>query len=134
MRNRPWLHLLSYCAGFVLAGSLAVAFLLAGVSLAFGHGRDPVAGPQASPTAVTVSGLISDSHCGAKHASEPGSLPAQCARLCVRRGARYVVVNGDVTYVLIGNVTTFDAFAGQRAQVDGTVDGYTLKVTAIRAQ
>jgi len=134
MRNGAWLHLLSYCVALVLAGSLFVAFLVASVSLAFGSSRDPARVPQGSTSPITVSGVISDSHCGAKHATESGNVPAQCARVCVRRGAKYVVVDGDTTYILVGSETTFDAFAGQRVQVNGTLNGDTLKVTSIQAQ
>jgi hypothetical protein len=133
MRGKPWLHLLSYCIILVLASSLLFGGLLASVSLAFGLSPDSSSQSQdASP--ITVSGVISDSHCGAKHATESGNVPAQCTRVCARRGAKYVVVNGDTTYVLVGSVTTFDAFAGQRAQVNGTLAGDILKVTSIRAQ
>jgi hypothetical protein len=134
VRNRTWVHLLSYCVALVLAGSLFIAALVASVSLAFGMGGDPASAPQDSTSPITVSGLISDSHCGAKHATQSGNVPAQCSRVCVRSGAKYVVVNGDATYVLLGSETTFDAFAGQRAQVNGTLNGDTLKVTSIRAQ
>jgi len=101
-----------------------MAALLAGASLAFGF----------SPDVVTVSGVISDSHCGAKHATNSGKTPAECARACQQRGAKYVVVNGTMTYMLAGSQSKFDAFAGQRAQVNGTLDGDTLNVISIQSQ
>jgi hypothetical protein len=134
MREEAWLHLLSYCVALVLAGSLFIAALVASASLAFGFSSDPASESQSSSPPVTVSGVISDSHCGAKHATESGNVPAQCARVCTRRGANYVVLDGDTTYILVGSQVTFDAFAGQRAQVTGTLEGNTLKVASIRAQ
>ncbi len=131
MRNGRGIHLLSYCFALGLAGSLLVVTPITSTSFAFG--RTPANPPQSNDP-VTVSGLISDSRCGARHATESGNVPAQCARVCARRGARYVVVNGDTTYVLVGSETAFDAFAGQRAQVNGTLNGDTLKVSSIRAQ
>jgi hypothetical protein len=134
MRNRAWFGLLSYCVTLVFASSLLAAALLASVSLAFGFEHDAGTESQTSSSVTTVSGLISDSRCGAKHATESGNVPSQCARVCARRGAKYVVVSGDTIYILAGSVTTFDAFAGQRAQVNGTLQGDTLKVISIRAQ
>ena len=134
MKRRTWFELLSYCLAWVLAGSIFVAVLVASASLAFGFSGVPANPPQAANPPVSFSGLISDSHCGAKHETETGNLPARCARVCSRRGASYVVVSGDTTYRLVGSVTTFDAFAGQRAQVNGTLDGDTLTVTSIQAQ
>lgn len=133
MRGGAWLRLLSYCVALVLAVSLVMAALLASASLAFGFGREKASESQDSSSPVTVSGVITDSHCGAKHATDSGKGPAECARICVRRGAHYVVVNGDTTYFLEGSQTTFDAFAGQRTRVSGTLEGNTLRVASIRA-
>lgn len=83
---------------------------------------------------VTLSGLLSDSRCGAKHATESGKSPAECARVCERRGAKYVLVNGDTIYELVGSQTSFDAFAGQRVEVKGTLRENTLRVASVRAQ
>jgi hypothetical protein len=131
--NRPWLRLICYCMAAVLAISLAIATLFAGASLAFGLGQDQ-ADPQDSASQKTVSGVITDSRCGAKHTSDSGKSSAECTRGCVRHGAEYVVVNGDTAYVLQGNRTVLDSFAGQRVQVNGTVNGETLKVISVRAQ
>ncbi len=133
MRDKAWVRLLSYCVVLVLAGSLAVAMLLAGATLAFGFGHASATASQDSPL-ITVSGVISDSRCGPRHATDAHKSPAECARLCSRRGAQYVVVNGDTTYLLTGSRTSFDAFAGQRTELSGTLEGNTLKVASIRAQ
>jgi hypothetical protein len=134
MRDRAWIRLLSYCVAVAIVGSLAIALLFAGATLAFGFGRAPASPPQDSPSATTVSGVISDSRCGPRHSTDAHKSPAECARLCSRRGAQYVVVNGHTTYLLTGSRVSFDAFAGQRTQLSGTLEGNTLKVASIRAQ
>jgi hypothetical protein len=134
MKNVTWLRLVSYCAAWVLAGSLMVAALLASASLAFGFSFAPAADTQDPSSAIAVAGVISDSHCGAKHTINSGQSSAECVRSCKRRGAKYVMVNGNTTYTLAGNQSKFEAFAGQRAQVNGTLHGETLNVTSIQAQ
>jgi hypothetical protein len=133
-KNMTWLRLVSYCAAWVLAGSLVMAALLASASLAFGFNPGQAGDPPNLSSSVAVSGVISDSHCGAKHAANLGKNSAECVRLCKRRGAKYVMVNGTTTYTLVGNQSKFEAFAGQRAQVNGTLNGETLNVTSIQAQ
>lgn len=133
MRDKSWVRLLSYCLAMVLAGSLAIAVLFAGASLAFGFGQDSASPQPDSAGLITVSGVISDSRCGPKHTTKTGNTPTACTRVCTRRGAQYVVVSGDTTYLLIGSQSTFDAFAGQRTQVSGRLAGNTLKVTSVHA-
>ena len=129
---KVWLRLFSYCVMSVLAGSLLIAMHLAGASLAFGAGSEE-ANPQDSPL-VTISGVISDSHCGARHATDAARNSADCARLCERRGAQYVIVDGDTIYLLSGSHTLLDAFAGRRIVVSGQLDGNTLRISSVRAQ
>jgi hypothetical protein len=47
----------------------------------------------------TFTGKVSDAMCGAKH-TERGIAPADCVRVCVQKGANYVLVVGDKVYTL----------------------------------
>jgi hypothetical protein len=132
-KNRSWLALLAYCLIAGLAASLAFATLFAGATLAFGLGQSSQASGEL-PAPKIFSGVITDSFCGARHATNTSKDPAECTRACVRRGAKYVLVNGDTTYILAGNRALLDKLAGERVQVRGTLAGDTLKASSITAE
>ncbi len=81
----------------------------------------------------TLSGVVSDSMCGAKHMME-GS-PAECTRACVGKGSKYALVVGDKVYTLdTSDQKTLDQLnklAGEKAKVTGTVNGDTVEVSSV---
>jgi hypothetical protein len=103
--------------------------LLLGVIVLLGLFVYPAfSGDQAKPSAW--SGTISDSNCGAKHVSNNA---AECTRACVAKGASYALVSGSSVYILKGgNAATLDQLAGQRATVNGTLDGNTIEVASVQ--
>jgi hypothetical protein len=76
---------------------------------------------------VTLSGVISDSHCGAKH-SAPGA--ADCVNGCVKGGAKYVLVSEGKVYNLDAQ-DKVAAFAGKAVKVTGENDGTNIKVKSV---
>jgi hypothetical protein len=62
-----------------------------------------------------------------------GKTPAQCTRECVRQGSDFALVSGDKLYVLKGDKSQFDKFAGQNVTIKGKVEGKTLTVDSITA-
>src|ERR1700739_1379984 len=78
----------------------------------------------------TMTGYISDSHCGAKGANENHTA---CATKCVKgKGASYVFVND--TDHKVYNIDAQDkvaAHAGHHVTVKGSVDGDNLKLASI---
>jgi hypothetical protein len=79
-----------------------------------------------------ISGTVTDAMCGAHHMMQ-GKTPAQCTRECVRQGADFALASGDKVYILKGDKSQFDKFAGQNVTVRGKVDGKTLTVDSIAA-
>ena len=81
----------------------------------------------------TLSGVVSDSMCGAKH-EMPGSA-AECTRACVKHGANYSLVVGDKVYTLQTSdkavLDQLDKLAGAKAKVTGDVDGTTVNVKSV---
>jgi hypothetical protein len=81
----------------------------------------------------TLSGVVSDSMCGAKHMME-GS-PADCTRACVGKGSKYALVVGDKVYTLDSSdqktLDQLNKLAGQKAKVTGTVNGDTVEVSSV---
>jgi hypothetical protein len=150
-----WLSLLGFCALTVLAGALGLGIVLAGVSAVFaGSQGAPVKGQaqvekpaQAETLPVsesdpvggvaggeTFAGMITDSGCGARHSRDSDKTSAECARSCVRRGARYVLVDGDKTHFLEGKKAQVEKLAGQRVEVVGVLEGDAIRVKAVIAR
>ena len=87
----------------------------------------------AKPAAAkTLTGVVSDSMCGAKHMAKDKSA-ADCTRECVKGGSDYALVAGGKVYPLKGDKAELDKYAGQRATVKGTLDGNNLNVESITA-
>jgi hypothetical protein len=94
-----------------------LAFLLSAASFAF-------AGDS------TMTGYISDSHCGAKGAKAGHE---ECATKCVKEhNASYVFVNdADHKVYAVDAQDKVAAHAGHHVTVKGTVDGDNLKLASI---
>ena len=77
-----------------------------------------------------ITGTVTDSMCGAHHMMQ-GKTPAECTRICVKQGSDFALSSGDKVYVLKGDKSQFDKFAGQTVTVHGKVDGKTIAVDSI---
>ncbi len=113
------------CSGLLLLACMTVAPALAG---------DKKADQKASAK-QTLSGVVSDSMCGAKHMMEGSA--AECTRACVGKGSKYALVVGDKVYTLdTTDQKTLDQLnklAGDKAKVTGTVNGDTVEVSSVTA-
>jgi hypothetical protein len=81
---------------------------------------------------TTLTGVITDDMCGAKHMM-PGKSDAECVRACVKSGAKFAVLAGGQVYVLAGKSPAVSALAGKKATVSGELTGNTLTVTSVAA-
>jgi len=106
---------------FLLGAWLAIA------TFAFARGGQESEAPQSGP----FLGVVSDSICGARHVKHPELDSPRCARECVRTGAKYILIDGDSSYNLQGNFAQLAQFAGQRAKVNGSLQGSTIRVSSI---
>ena len=84
----------------------------------------------------TLTGQISDSMCGANHASmgDMGKNPKTCTVGCVKAGAKYAFVsNGKVYGIKNPNFAGLVANAGATVQLTGDIDsdGKNLTITKI---
>jgi uncharacterized protein DUF5818 len=92
----------------------------------------PVAHPQDEQAqAQTLTGVVSDSNCGAKH-SEASDDAAACVKKCVTGGAKYVLVSGGKVYQLDAQ-DKFADWAGKSVKVTGTVKDDTITVSDVAA-
>lgn len=135
-RNRTWLSLLSYCVLTGLAVALGFALVIAGGSVALASHQDAIGeqSKQVSPataaprTGSTYTGMITDSHCGARHMRKSNMTAAQCTEACYRKGASYVLIDGTRRYTLIGGENALAKLLGERAKVIGNLQDDTIIV------
>jgi hypothetical protein len=80
----------------------------------------------------TISGTVSDAMCGAHHMMKDATA-AQCTRECVKKGSDFALVSGGKVYILKGDKTQLDKFAGENVVVKGKVSGTTISVDSIAA-
>ena len=139
-QNRSWFALITFCATTALVAALGLALLFASATVAYAVAHSlqapatPPATDQPAPATQKISGMITDSKCAAKHAKNSRKSPAECTRACVRGGAKYTLVDGDKVYVLEGKEDQLDRVAGERATVEGTLDGSTIKVASVSSE
>ena len=100
-----------------------------GVALMFGswtvHSLAQDAG-----TDTTLTGIVSDALCGAKH-SMTNMSAAQCIRMCVKGGQSFALVVGDKTYNLRGDSAELDTYAARRVTLKGKLKGNTVAVNSV---
>jgi hypothetical protein len=137
--HRSWISLVGFCMGTVLLASLALATIVAGASVALAshraegtseEGREVIPTTPPAEAGTTFTGMITDSHCGARHMRTSHQTSAECARACFRRGASYVLVDGDRRYTLVGGETWLSKFAGERVNIIGTRQGDAILVNS----
>ena len=134
--TRSWVSLVGFCLLAVMGSALALAVIIAGGSVALASHQVSDEIQNATPTApntpagTTFSGLVTDSRCGARHLRNSHLSPSECARACVRKGASYVLVNGERRYTLTGDEDMLGKLAGTRVNVTGTRQNDTILVSS----
>ena len=85
---------------------------------------------QTSGSQKTLTGVVSDSMCGANHMAK--DMPsAECLRMCVKKGTKYALVVGKDVYALEGHEADLDKYAAQKVNLTGTVNAQTVTVQSV---
>jgi len=132
--NRFWIEIITLCAGVAFGLGLALAIIGAAV-MASGQTPEPRQ-PEAPPAARsqrTYVGMVTCSRCLAKHSAKIGATATNCARVCVRDGAKFTLIDGDQTYLLEGDPTALKQVAGERVRIVGARNGETITVASVAA-
>jgi hypothetical protein len=144
--NLSWFALITFCAGAAVVVSLGIFFASATVASAVAHTVSPPVNDapdanseaaneprQEAPAASVESftGLVTDDHCRARHDMGSDKSPSECAKVCVRNGAAYVLVDGDKAYNLEGNTEEIGRVSGRRVTLFGSLEGSTIQVSSI---
>ncbi len=87
--------------------------------------------PKATKGQRSFTGVVSDEHCGTKHAMASEDA-ATCVGKCVKDGAKYVLVSRGKVYQ-VEPQDKFADFAGKRAKVTGTKSGDTITASSVQA-
>jgi hypothetical protein len=85
---------------------------------------------QASVEQKTLTGVVSDAMCGAKHMMKDKP-DAECLRYCVKQGTKYALAAGKNVYTLERHESELDKYAAQKVMVKGTLKGETLTVESL---
>jgi hypothetical protein len=75
---------------------------------------------------ITVTGYVGDDHCGTK--SGPGH--AECAKKCVKGGAKPVLIVGKKVYT-ITNPEKLSELIGDKVEVTGDVNGDAITIEKV---
>lgn len=76
-------------------------------------------------------GVVSDEHCGAKHATA-GDEAAGCVEKCASGGAKYVLVSGGKVYS-VEPQDKFKGMGGKSVKVMGSKKGTAITATSVEA-
>jgi hypothetical protein len=140
VNRRFWIEIIALSS----AVACALALLLATLGIAtVAVDPEPAQASAARPTATpaqpaqtpdqTFEGMITDTHCGAKHEAAIGKTASDCTRACVHAGAQFALVNADKIYILSGDLETLKRSAGRRSKIVGTLSGDTIAISSITA-
>jgi len=116
--------------GTSIACAFALLLAVAGSGAEAAGGEESGQGGAVSVPQRTYEGMITDTHCGAKHDPLIARSATDCVRVCVHGGAQFALVFGDKTYILRGETAALKKLAGERARVTGTLDGNTITVSS----
>ena len=118
----------------VAAVACVLGLLIATLGAVAAAPRTPEAARTPSPARIgtqAYEGMVTDTHCGAKHSAAIGRTATDCTIMCVRAGAQFVLIDGDTRYLLQGDLVSLKEVAGQRARIIGTLSGKTISVEAV---
>lgn len=131
-KYRLWLEILLLAT--VVACGLALLFATLGAA-AGATAAEAAARQDTAPSVQrTYEGMVTCSRCGARHSHSLGQNASDCARICVRGGAQFALVEPDTTYLLDGDLGVLGRFAGQRARVVGELTGKTIRITSVASE
>jgi hypothetical protein len=81
----------------------------------------------AAGTVQTVTGVITDTMCGAKHTMMKGQSDEECVRMCAKGSAEYALYDGMNVWKL-SDQKAAAKFAAKRVKVTGVADQKTMTI------
>ena len=131
--HRIWIEIVMFGSAIACALALVFAMIVATASAAMGQIKTSAA-DSVTTEARAYEGMVTCSHCGARHSAKLAQSATTCVRVCVHGGAQFALVNADSVYLLDGGVDALKPIAGQRARIVGNLDGNTIRVHSVVAE
>jgi hypothetical protein len=133
LNARFWIGIIaiSVVAFCILAFTLATPGAKAGAAAPQPQSDEPT--QTAGLQTQSYEGIVTDTHCGAKHSAAVGLSAADCTRACVHSGESFALVDGDKTYALKGEDAALKRAAGERVKILGTLTDNTISVASVLA-
>jgi hypothetical protein len=124
--RQVWIEIIMFGTAVAVALALLIATLGAAAGVAAGEtSRGTPTGAQA------FEGMITCSHCGARHQAALNRSASNCVRVCIHTGSSFALIDDEFIYLLDGDLMSLKRLAGQRARITGTRTGKTIKVVAV---
>jgi hypothetical protein len=127
-RTGFWIGLLAVVSS--VACIVSLFFTVLGASSKKANAQPAQSAPP-TVAAETYEGIITDTHCAAKHSTNAGLSAGDCTRACVHGGEHFALVDGDKAYVLEGEPDALKHSAGERVKVTGTLNGNTITIHSV---
>lgn len=131
--HRIWIEIVMFGSAIACALALVFAMVVATASAAMGQVKTAAADSVTSESRA-YEGMVTCSHCGARHSAKLAQSATTCVRVCVHGGAQFALVNAESVYILAGGVDALKPIAGQRAKIVGNLDGNTIRVQSVVAE
>jgi len=128
---RFWIETITLVGAISCALALLIAILGAVTGAAAREPESAKSQPSSSIATQTYEGMVTDTRCGAKHSATIGRTATDCTIMCVRAGEKFVLIDGDTSYALSGDLVALKRAAGQRAKIIGTLNGKTISVHTV---
>src|SRR5579859_5972024 len=134
-RSSLWIEILAAGTAIAFGLALLIATLGAAAGAVSGESENGQAEPSGSSPVAQQSyeGMITDTHCGAKHDSGINRSASDCVRICVHSGNAFALISGEKIYILTGANVQLKPLAGMRVRVSGALTGNTINVTTATA-
>lgn len=128
--HRIWIEIVMFGSAIACGIALLFAMIMATASVAAGQMKT-AAVDSVTTEPRAYEGMVTCSHCGARHSAKLAQSATTCVRVCVHGGAQFALVNAESIYLLDGSVEALKPIAGQRAKVVGNLAGNTIKVQSV---
>jgi hypothetical protein len=127
---RVWFVLSAICTAIICV--LAYSATMTGAARPAATRAQADEAVQSSPLPLeNYEGIVTDTHCGAKHSAAVGLSAADCTRACVHSGESFALVDGEKTYRLKGEEAALKRVAGERVKLAGTLTDNTISVGSV---
>ena len=126
-----WIEMVAVTSAIACVLAFFLATLGAAAGVAYPSPDPGQTAPAYAAPPQSYEGIVTDTHCGAKHSAAVGMAAADCTRLCVHSGESFALVDGDKSYKLNGQMATLKRLAGVRVKVLGTLSGNTIAVASV---